>query len=527
MRNYRYNWLDLFYGFRIALDPRKMFLGFLMIAVFLTASWICDFSFATWAAIGDDAKSQPIGLLFSDEKGEWDGAMTAAHTHWQGLVGGLLAMSWTWASWKGYLALAVVWGAAWYFLIAPLWGAICRLAAVEFATEERLRIVEVTDYVKPRLKGFALTPLAIKGLVIFFIGTIWFWALAAQIPWLGPFIAPLVFPLVVIASFLAALVFLGGLFGGHMIGPALATEGLDGFDALSRSFSYLFSRAWQNALYLIINLIYGFLCIALVWGFFATMGLMASWGASAAGLETPNAHTALVVASDAAAREDGVLTTNDLTMWDEFRRVFGPKIAELHNMTAGRVAGWLGWDTVFGVSTMSDPKQYAIPAATGLNIFEKWFVYIAGAQLVFIGGMIGAFAISIFVTQSTIQYFILRKKVDDTGYDEIYIPEDEEEAADLGSLGLSLTQGATVPKSVGDAVGAAVAAKGEDKPADAPKSDAKPDAKPEEKPEEKKDEKPADNTGEAKPAEGSSDKPAEGASDSKPDENKDGDKPAS
>ena len=77
MRHYRYNWLDLFYGFRIALDPRKMFLGFLMLAVILSASWVCDFLFGSW----DAWLANGVSLNWSERAGTM---RSAVPTVWRG-----------------------------------------------------------------------------------------------------------------------------------------------------------------------------------------------------------------------------------------------------------------------------------------------------------------------------------------------------------------------------------------------------------------------------------------------------------
>src|SRR5207249_7597772 len=65
------------------------------------------------------------------------------------------------------------------------------------------------------------------------------------------------FVLVLAAGFVMTLVLLGTFGGFNLMYPTIAVEGSDSFDAISRSFSYVYARPWRMLFYTIVAIIYG------------------------------------------------------------------------------------------------------------------------------------------------------------------------------------------------------------------------------------------------------------------------------
>ena len=60
------------------------------------------------------------------------------------------------------------------------------------------------------------------------------------------------------------LVLLGTAGGFNLMYPTIAVEGSDSFDAISRSFSYLYARPWRMAFYSAVAILYGSICYLFV-----------------------------------------------------------------------------------------------------------------------------------------------------------------------------------------------------------------------------------------------------------------------
>ncbi|HSV14552.1 MAG TPA: hypothetical protein VLI90_09840, partial [Tepidisphaeraceae bacterium] len=146
-----------------------------------------------------------------------------------------------------------------YFLV--LWaifgGAISRIAAVHVARDEKMSIRSALKFSISKFLSFLFAPI-IPLLIVLVVGLIVaIGALVGNIPFLGPIIVGALFFLALAAGFVMALVLLGLVGGFNLMYPTIATEGSDSFDAISRSFSYLYARPWRLAFYTIIAVIYG------------------------------------------------------------------------------------------------------------------------------------------------------------------------------------------------------------------------------------------------------------------------------
>ena len=70
---------------------------------------------------------------------------------------------------------------------------------------------------------------------------------------LGLLLAGLVWPLALVGGLLMGIFMLGLVFGWPLMWGAISTEGTDSFDALSRSYSYVYQRPYHYLFYSIVQ----------------------------------------------------------------------------------------------------------------------------------------------------------------------------------------------------------------------------------------------------------------------------------
>jgi len=173
------------------------------------------------------------------------------------------------------LLLCGLWGVAvWAFFGA----AICRIAALSLAAEEQIGLGGALRHAARKWPSYFAAPLLPLGGV-----------LAAAIPvivlgWImrsgpGLFIGGLLWPLALLSGFIMALLLLGLLFGWPLMWATISTENSDSFDALSRSYAYLFQRPLHFIFYVLVAGFIGWLGWVLVQNFAAAVVWMAYWAA--------------------------------------------------------------------------------------------------------------------------------------------------------------------------------------------------------------------------------------------------------
>lgn len=144
-------------------------------------------------------------------------------------------------------------------------GAICRLAALQFAQDERLTLKQGFEFARRHLwSGFALAPCIPLALVILAVIVLAAGGFLLRVPVVGDVFGGLAFVLAPIGGFAIAILLVGLAIGGNMFWPAVATEGQDAYDAFARSFNYAFSKPWKTLLYGAIMVAYASICWALV-----------------------------------------------------------------------------------------------------------------------------------------------------------------------------------------------------------------------------------------------------------------------
>lgn len=279
----------------------------------------------------------------------------------------------------GLIYLLLIWLPAWSFFGA----AICRIAALQAAREEKLSISDALAFARTKFWSFVSAPLLPIGVIIVVGLLLFLGGMIGAIPGVGTLVTPLFFFLAIIGGFVIAIVAIALALGSPLMYPTIAVEGSDAFDALSRSFSYVGERIWRTLLYYAAALIYGTICfvfvklvarIALFAAHFC-VGLSMNWG-SATGIKRaiPDKLDAMwqAPALDFSTPFYGIFDHSVVTGWSAFGRFL-----------------LMLW--VYGV-----------------------FAVVAG------------FLISYFHSSSTLVYFLLRRDVDATDMEEVFIEEQDQ-----------------------------------------------------------------------------------------------------
>jgi hypothetical protein len=254
------------------------------------------------------------------------------------------------------LILCGLWSlAVWAFFGA----AICRIAAVQLATSERVSwgaalrhacVKYIAYFSAPLIPllglAAAILPVLLVGLIMYLLGS------------LGIFLAGLGWPLMLIAGVVMTFILLGLFFGWPLMWGTISAEGTDSFDALSRSYAYVFQRPLHYLFYASVAAFVGWLGWLLVENFAAGIIWLTYWAAS----------------------------------WGAGQEVVGNVVLSTDVGRLGNAGIWL------------------------IHLFTGCVKLLAVGYL-----------FSFFWTASTAIYFLLRRTVDATEMDEVFLDADEGE----------------------------------------------------------------------------------------------------
>ncbi len=358
MGRLRGDWRDLFAGFVIALDVRKLVLALtgallVFLFVFLPAPWVAlKYDPGLAAELGERG---PAGYVV--------------------MVPDALRVIY-----KQPFPVCFWWTCAAILIGSAIWslfgGAISRIAAVEIAKEDRIRTQEALSFAW-RKWGSNFSSLVACALgFVFFCSLIAVVALPGRIPGAGPWfglIPALLMPVLLVLGFIASLVALGTVFGFPLFYPAVAAEGTDAFDAISRGFSYIYSRPWHAMGYAVVMLVHG----AISTVFIDLFGLL-------------------------------MLAVTCLPI----RAGMGPQFNHVIEFALGRIS-------------------YAdVTAAGGTGL--GWTAILVTSWLLLMAGLTLAYALSYLQSQLTMIYFLLRQRVDELPMTYVYEERVEEDGAAPG-----------------------------------------------------------------------------------------------
>ena len=388
----------IFQSFRMAIQPSKLIIAFLAVAIICLAGWIMDFS---KTVVGSSDGNTELQIYLTDP-GQL-GQFIEGNKEFEDERRGVFSTLWQFASARFHdtvksLLVLDLWGVkaniikyfrgvGWALRYHPFYciifgliklavlsvagGAICRIAALQFARGEKPGLGEALRFSTRKFLSFFAAPLAPVGIVIFISIFVYLLGLIGNIPRVGELIMGICMVLALIAGVLIAVVLIGTVAGFNLMFPAVAYDGSDSFDAISRSFSYIFSKPWRMGFYTVVAAVYGAICYMFV-RFFAFLLLIAP-------------YTALRI---------GIFDNSKLArIWAK---------PEFVNLVRSNVEASANW-------------------AESLASFLVYLVL-----LVVIGSLV-SFIISFYFSANTIIYSLMRNRVDNTALEEIYTQTEESE----------------------------------------------------------------------------------------------------
>lgn len=393
----------VFQAFRQAIQPSKLIIAFLAVAVLCAVGQVMDLSKPVAATASNEGQvmqtelqiymMNPAQVPAFIEANEAAGARVGifstlwhfSTSRFHGAIFRLLYLdipgvtrniteffrAFAWA-FRYHTIYTIVFSIIALAVISVTGGAICRAAALQCARGEKPGLTEALSYSMKRFVSFFATPLTPIGIIAFIGVFIFVLGLIGNIPWVGELLIGICMPLTLLAGGLIAAVVIGAVVGLDLMFPAIAYDNSDCFDAISRSFSYVYARPWHMIFYTVVAAIYGAICYVFV-RFFSFVLL---WGS----------HRILQL---------GVLGDNSKlkAIWPE------PHFANFLGHSASTAGNW--------------PEAIA-----------AFLVYI------FVLGVIGllvSFVLSFCFSANTIIYALMRSKVDNTVIDDVYTFTEEPE----------------------------------------------------------------------------------------------------
>jgi hypothetical protein len=405
------NWREIFpfthifRAFWIAIHPSKLVLGVLLIFTLFLGGHILDAFWPTeylpnafdvqhyeelrWAHAGGDRLAQPempigpkigISVLFLAYETQQASALitSAATLQTAPAIHALANFTLVGPTWliRAHLLYAVLFAAIFLVLWGVFAGAIARIAAVHVARDEKISVRQAVSFSTSKVLSFVFAPLIPVIIITVFGLAIAFGALLFYIPYIGPIAAACLFVIWLLASFLMTLAATGMIAGLNLMYPTIAVEGSDSFDAISRSFSYVFTRPWRMILYSVVALVYGAFCYVFLHLFVLAM------------LK---------------------LTHLFATLW---------------------LKGQPG--TYFPLIWPSPDLRSLIytPAYSSLKFSDRLAAGIISFWIYLLIALLASFVISFYFSASTIIYTLMRAEVDATDLGDVYVDETEEDFGD-------------------------------------------------------------------------------------------------
>ena len=266
---------------------------------------------------------------------------------------------------------------------AMIGGAVTRMAAVRVAREESVSMKQALGFACRKWPSTVTSPLIPFGVLVFLAVLMGlFTGVPLMIPYLGEWAVGLLLFLPLLMGVVLALIFVGGAFSVGLQWPTIAAEGSDSFDAISRSISYISSRPWKYLFSTVFSILYGCATFILV-KFVAFLTLRIT-------------HESIATFS-----------------WGEGETT--DKIARL-------------WEVPTLATPWPQPGfEQCWSESTAMYVFVFWVWVVLAVMM--------AFLVSFFFCSQTVIYFLMRRSVDATDIEEVYMEESDEEELPVEGLG--------------------------------------------------------------------------------------------
>jgi hypothetical protein len=172
-----------------------------------------------------------------------------------------------------FLLLCGVWELLVWGLIG---GAITRIAALKFTRDEAPGLLAALKHSFSKWPSYSLPPLvALAGASLFAIQLVVL-GLFMRVEVLA-FLAALVWPFALLLGLMIAVLLIGALIGWPLMWATVSVEGTDAFDALSRSYAYVYHRPWRLLWYAMFALFLAVVSMFVVKLFASSAISLANW----------------------------------------------------------------------------------------------------------------------------------------------------------------------------------------------------------------------------------------------------------
>jgi hypothetical protein len=411
--NELFRWLVLLRAVRIALMARVLVLGALGLTATALGWWAIDYLFASTTdpvVTGSDWRNTVSGWLW-DTSPEFSIVTSAqsADALFRQVVSGLAeapASLWLYLT-RPFINMFhgdLTGTGFFYFALCGVWellvwgifgGAIARIAALKFTRDEAPDLPGALRHSWSKFSSYSMAPLlALAGAAVFGV------QLAAlgwimQLDFLAV-VAGFIWPFTLLLGLLMAILLIGALAGWPLMWATVGVEGTDAFDALSRSYAYVYQRPLRLLWYVLFAAVLAAVSMFIV-KLFATSAIsLGNWSVSW-GLDEAE-YRRIVNPIPGEAGGDGTLTINSGTT-QLVTPAEGPALSVEAAVDDGtqELAGseWLAakairfWKSLLGA------------LAAG---YQAGFLFVAAVGV----------------------YLLLRKDIDGAEMDEVYV-EDEPE----------------------------------------------------------------------------------------------------
>ncbi len=275
-----------------------------------------------------------------------------------------------------------------YFLVGGVWSlfiwsffgcAICRIALMRFTRDEPIGLDDAVDYaVNKFLSCFAGVTIPILAVLALAVPTSVLGLLMATN--LGAVLGGLIWFAVLAIALLITFILFGLAFSWPLIISAISCEGQDSFDGMSRAFAYLFQRPLHYLCYVVIAIVFSGICWLVVSGIVETAVNTSFWA----------------------------------TSWGS--NVVSYRTDDLRGEPIGGAAEEDIFDAGQSAAGSDSPDSTPGTLWFGQRLIEFWNGVARTVGAAFLYGLFWCLASAI--------YLLLRKDLDDTEMDEIYLVDE-------------------------------------------------------------------------------------------------------
>ena len=392
----------IFQAFRMSIQPTKLLIALCVLATICLTGWIMDVASQsvivasngtteldvyTWPITHPHASTPPFrdtGLRTGVFATLWTFASVHLHSALSSLfqvnieatIRNVVACfaSLVWA-FRHHIVYSLIFFAIALAILSVGGGAICRIAALQFAGAERPGLRQAIRFGLRKFTALFTAPLTPMLAIIIVGATIVLLGALGNIPFAGELAVGLLLPVAFAVAVLIAIVAIGLVGGFSLMFPTIAYEDSDCFDAMSRSFSYIYNKPWRMGFYMTIAFVYGAICYTFV-RFFSFLVLWTT-------------HTSLQLGF---AQENAKLQA----IWPE------PTLGDFFGASVATTTNWS--------TSVSSAFIYF------------WVLLVVGSVV--------AFVISFYFSASTIIYALMRNRVDLIALEDVYVysPKETPEA---------------------------------------------------------------------------------------------------